>query len=209
MHNDEPDNPQSPGRGKGYGPPVPPAKVVADYERMKRADPSRPVFLNLGQGWPGTKCLFPAGSPAYRVFRRPVPRPPRRKTVLPFRPSRKIGIRNPHHDHDPRRRGHRGAVGPGGTGRRPGPPGAPRPPPGATRPDGGGAARPTSGRAGRPLRRGTGGPDRGQPETRRVPPRATAAVLPLAPPARLGAAGQGPPTAPGGPAAERGPRGAP
>src|SRR5262245_15972653 len=50
MHGDEPDNARSLGRGKGYGPPVTPAKVVEDYERLKKADPSRPVFLNLGQG---------------------------------------------------------------------------------------------------------------------------------------------------------------
>ena len=56
MHRDEPDNAQSLGRGQGYGPPVSPAKVVEDYERMRKADPSRPVFLNLGQGvaWVGT-----------------------------------------------------------------------------------------------------------------------------------------------------------
>lgn len=50
MHGDEPDNAQSKGRGKGYGPPVLPAKVVEDYERMKKTDPSRPVLLNMGQG---------------------------------------------------------------------------------------------------------------------------------------------------------------
>ncbi|HJZ59574.1 MAG TPA: hypothetical protein VKE74_31810 [Gemmataceae bacterium] len=50
MHGDEPDNAQSLGKGKGYGPPVSPAKVVEDYERLKKADPSRPVLLNLGQG---------------------------------------------------------------------------------------------------------------------------------------------------------------
>ncbi|MEN6333840.1 MAG: hypothetical protein ABFE01_06225, partial [Phycisphaerales bacterium] len=55
MHGDEPDNAQSLGEGKGYGPPVPPAKIVADYERIRAADPSRPVMLNLGQGvaWDG------------------------------------------------------------------------------------------------------------------------------------------------------------
>jgi len=55
MHGDEPDNAQSLGEGKGYGPPVPPAKIVADYERIRAADPSRPVVLNLGQGvaWDG------------------------------------------------------------------------------------------------------------------------------------------------------------
>lgn len=50
MHGDEPDNAQSLGRGKGYGPPVPPADVVRDHRRMRAADPTRPVFLNLGQG---------------------------------------------------------------------------------------------------------------------------------------------------------------
>lgn len=50
MHGDEPDNAQELAGGKGYGPPIPPAKVVAEYAAMKRADPSRPVLLNLGQG---------------------------------------------------------------------------------------------------------------------------------------------------------------
>ena len=50
MHGDEPDNAQSKGKGKGYGPPILPSKIVEDYERMKKADPTRPVFLNLGQG---------------------------------------------------------------------------------------------------------------------------------------------------------------
>ena len=42
MHGDEPDNAQSLGKGKGYGPPILPAKIVEDYERIKKADPSRP-----------------------------------------------------------------------------------------------------------------------------------------------------------------------
>lgn len=50
MHGDEPDNAQSRGRGKGYGPPIPPEKIIADYRRIQSADPSRPVLLNLGQG---------------------------------------------------------------------------------------------------------------------------------------------------------------
>lgn len=50
MHGDEPDNAQSLGAGKGYGPPIPPAQIVRDYEQIRRADPSRPVMLNLGQG---------------------------------------------------------------------------------------------------------------------------------------------------------------
>lgn len=50
MHNDEPDNAQSIPGGKGYGPPILPEKIVADYARMKAADPTRPILLNLGQG---------------------------------------------------------------------------------------------------------------------------------------------------------------
>ena len=55
MHGDEPDNAQSLGNGKGWGPPIAPSKIVADYEKQKKADPSRPVILNLGQGvaWDG------------------------------------------------------------------------------------------------------------------------------------------------------------
>ena len=54
MHGDEPDNAQSvtdPGTGKkGWGPCVPPEKIVADYQRLRAADPTRPILLNLGQG---------------------------------------------------------------------------------------------------------------------------------------------------------------
>lgn len=55
MHGDEPDNAQSLGSGQGYGPPIPPAKIIEGYERIRAADPSRPVLLNLGQGvaWDG------------------------------------------------------------------------------------------------------------------------------------------------------------
>ncbi len=55
MHGDEPDNAQSLGKGKGYGPPVLPSTIVQDYEKIRAADPSRPVMLNLGQGvaWDG------------------------------------------------------------------------------------------------------------------------------------------------------------
>ena len=55
MHGDEPDNAQSLGPNKGYGPPILPEKIVADYERIRAADPTRPVILNLGQGvaWDG------------------------------------------------------------------------------------------------------------------------------------------------------------
>mgnify|MGYP003574972130 FL=1 len=50
MHGDEPDNAQSLGQGKGWGPPIPPEKIQEDYERLRSRDPSRPVLLNLGQG---------------------------------------------------------------------------------------------------------------------------------------------------------------
>jgi hypothetical protein len=50
MHGDEPDNAQSLGEGKGYGPPISAEKIVADYRRIQAADPTRPVLLNLGQG---------------------------------------------------------------------------------------------------------------------------------------------------------------
>jgi hypothetical protein len=54
MHGDEPDNAQEvrdekTGRRR-YGPPIAPAKIVAGYERLRAADPTRPVLLNLGQG---------------------------------------------------------------------------------------------------------------------------------------------------------------
>jgi hypothetical protein len=50
MHGDEPDNAQSLGRGQGYGPPILPATIFQRYEKMRAADPTRPILLNLGQG---------------------------------------------------------------------------------------------------------------------------------------------------------------
>ncbi len=50
MHGDEPDNAQALPGGKGYGPPILPEVIVQDYTRLREADPSRPVLLNLGQG---------------------------------------------------------------------------------------------------------------------------------------------------------------
>lgn len=49
MSPDEPDNAQSSGRG-GYGPPVDPSAILAEYKSMKVADSTRPVYLGLGQG---------------------------------------------------------------------------------------------------------------------------------------------------------------
>jgi hypothetical protein len=55
MHGDEPDNAQSLGKGEGYGPPIPPEKIIEDYQKIRSADATRPVMLNLGQGvaWDG------------------------------------------------------------------------------------------------------------------------------------------------------------
>ena len=50
MHGDEPDNAQSLGKGKGYGPPVKPTDIIANYRNLQAADPTRPILLNLGQG---------------------------------------------------------------------------------------------------------------------------------------------------------------
>jgi hypothetical protein len=54
MHGDEPDNAQG-RRLQGYAPPIPPWQIVQEYERLHRADPTRPILLNLGQGaaWDG------------------------------------------------------------------------------------------------------------------------------------------------------------
>jgi hypothetical protein len=72
MHGDEPDNAQSLGTGKGYGPPILPEAIARDYERMRAADPTRPVLLNLGQGvaWDnyigrGVRRNHPEDYPAY------------------------------------------------------------------------------------------------------------------------------------------------
>jgi hypothetical protein len=54
MHGDEPDNAQEitdPVTGnRSYGGPGPPPRIVAEYEKLRAADPTRPVMLNLGQG---------------------------------------------------------------------------------------------------------------------------------------------------------------
>jgi hypothetical protein len=49
MDPDEPDNAQSNGMG-GYGPPVDPSTLVTKYNAFKKADPTRPIYLGLGQG---------------------------------------------------------------------------------------------------------------------------------------------------------------
>ena len=50
MHGDEPDNAQALPGGKGYGPPILPSKIIDDYRKLQQVDPTRPIFLNLGQG---------------------------------------------------------------------------------------------------------------------------------------------------------------
>lgn len=54
-HGDEPDNAQRKPDGDGYDPPIEPSVIVEDYEKIKNADPTRPVLLNLSQGvaWAG------------------------------------------------------------------------------------------------------------------------------------------------------------
>ncbi|MDZ7345903.1 MAG: hypothetical protein ONA69_03835, partial [candidate division KSB1 bacterium] len=45
LQDDEPDNAQN-----GTQDPVPPSEIIRRYQDMKAADPTRPVYLNLGQG---------------------------------------------------------------------------------------------------------------------------------------------------------------
>jgi hypothetical protein len=56
MHGDEPDNAQAKKNGgQGYDPCIDPALIIADYEKIKQSDPSRPVYLNLGRAVAYTK----------------------------------------------------------------------------------------------------------------------------------------------------------
>lgn len=50
MHGDEPDNAQWNKAEKKYDPCIDPAKIINSYNEIKKNDPSRPVYLNLGQG---------------------------------------------------------------------------------------------------------------------------------------------------------------
>jgi hypothetical protein len=52
---DEPDNAQELPGGKGWGTPIAPREIVEKYEAFRKADPTRPVYLGLGQGvaWDG------------------------------------------------------------------------------------------------------------------------------------------------------------
>jgi len=46
---DEPDNAQGNGQG-GFSSFVPPQRMIAQYQKLRAADPTRPVFVNLGEG---------------------------------------------------------------------------------------------------------------------------------------------------------------
>lgn len=51
MHGDEPDNAQRSKTEKDkWDPCKDPADIIRDYERIKKNDPSRPVYLNVGRG---------------------------------------------------------------------------------------------------------------------------------------------------------------
>jgi hypothetical protein len=50
MHGDEPDNAQMNRKTRSYDPCIDPAVIIKSYEEVRRKDPLRPVYLNLGQG---------------------------------------------------------------------------------------------------------------------------------------------------------------
>jgi hypothetical protein len=50
MHGDEPDNAQWNKTTEKYDPCIDPAIIIKSYEDIKKNDPSRPVYINLGQG---------------------------------------------------------------------------------------------------------------------------------------------------------------
>jgi hypothetical protein len=69
---DEPDNAQALPGGNGYGPPIPPARIVETYEKWRQADPTRPVYLGLSMavawdGWfgRGMRTNHPEDYPEY------------------------------------------------------------------------------------------------------------------------------------------------
>ncbi|HVV50176.1 MAG TPA: hypothetical protein VHO06_10990 [Polyangia bacterium] len=64
---DEPDNAQDKPDGTCCGPPVAPATMISEYDTYKAADPTRPVYVGLGQGvaydgWEGRGSNAPAES---------------------------------------------------------------------------------------------------------------------------------------------------
>jgi len=67
MTPDEPDNAQDKSDGTCCGPPVAPGTLVTEYDAYQAADPTRPIYLGLGQGvaydgWEGRGSNAPAES---------------------------------------------------------------------------------------------------------------------------------------------------
>jgi hypothetical protein len=69
---DEPDNAQPKPSGKGYAPPITPQALQATYDTLHQADPTRPIYLNLGQAvaWDawigrGSRTNHPEDYPQY------------------------------------------------------------------------------------------------------------------------------------------------
>ena len=50
MHGDEPDNAQRSKTENKWDPCRDPAVIISDYEKIKKNDPTRPVYLNVGRG---------------------------------------------------------------------------------------------------------------------------------------------------------------
>jgi hypothetical protein len=50
MHGDEPDNAQMNRKTGKYDPCIDPAIIIRSYNEIRKNDPSRPVYINLGQG---------------------------------------------------------------------------------------------------------------------------------------------------------------
>lgn len=50
MHGDEPDNAQMNRKTGEYEPCIDPAIIIRSYNEIRKNDPSRPVYINLGQG---------------------------------------------------------------------------------------------------------------------------------------------------------------
>ncbi len=87
MHGDEPDNAQSLGKGKGYGPPIPPEKIIEDYRKIKEQgpDPAGDAQSRPGRGL--GRLVRPRRADQSSRGLRPV-RPGRRHRLLRHLPGR-------------------------------------------------------------------------------------------------------------------------
>ena len=63
MHGDEPDNAQSLGDSKGYGPPIPASAIIADYVKIQAADPRARSCSTWAKAWPGMATTAAACAP--------------------------------------------------------------------------------------------------------------------------------------------------